>query len=191
MTKREGTCMELYTELRYEPSKARQKYFEGCPQKFAKLLFDLRENVKVFPEHKLDTIILEELMKPGTALVTTKAHLPTIWPAFERAMKQNRTVMFKNNYELFNDESLPAKMDRMVVLSGMNLSFTQIVNRDAQSLISSGIWDFWRVLEKRTVGKSENAWAGKRFDNEFRPLAMGHEGLYTPIVTFVTLLGAI
>ena len=128
-------------------------------------------------------------MKPETALVTTKAHLPTIWPAFERAMKQNRTVMFKNNYQLLNDESLPAKMDRMVALSGMNRSFAQLVSRNAQALFSSGIWDFWRVLEMRRVGKSEKVGRSRRFEDEFRPLAMDHEGMYTPFVVLGTLLG--
>ena len=40
------------------------------------------------------------------------------------------------------------------------------------------------------LGGSENAGKIKRFDDEFKPLAMDHEGMHTPFVVLRTLLGA-
>ena len=184
-----GTCKKI-AETAYDvgnPHWAR-KYFPGCPSEYVKLLFNIRAHAQVFPANQLDTVIVEELTKPKTALVTTKAHLPTIWPAFQRAMRQNRSLVFKNNYDLSSDESLPAHLDGIVVGSRMNRSFTELVSREVQSLFSYGLWEFWRVQESRRLGRLGSAGKGNRADDEFQSLTMEHEEMRTPFVVLGVLL---
>ena len=124
ITQREHNCLNLAFFMNYDALKGKISFYEGCTSEYVKLHHNLRMNARAFPADQLDTIIAEELTRPETALVTTKAHLPNIWPAFERAMKQNRSVTFKNNYEISDDESLPGRKDGIMVGIGLNRSFT-------------------------------------------------------------------
>ena len=121
--------------------------YDNCTVARSRLIFHVKRHWTLFPPEMMDKIVETKLTSPGAAMLTTKEYFPLIWPKFERAMKKNKSLVFKHNFDLMEDGSMPSFQDGIVMVSGLNRSYTALVAQRENALSGSGTWGFWRAYE--------------------------------------------
>ena len=169
-------CHQLQSRLEQNATQL-GSYLKACKHKKTILFWRLNQKFRYFSEEELHAFIRSNLTRPKTAFLLTEKFMPHVWPEFETAMRENKSLRFSHNYFSPEDTAVEKQQARIIISSGMPYNYTKVVTDRAHQLLSAGIWKFLISLAytpwTRGLPRLEPVTVP-----DFVPLSLRHDGVY-------------
>ena len=147
-----------------------------CQKERINVLRSLSRRLKYIRLDQLGSTVPTNLSKPKTALIISEAEFGQKWKVFEMAMRKDSRLKFSHNLFSPEDNTLANRDSRLQLVSGMKDEYTKVVTDRLNSLLTTGVWDFW--IHVNTWRQKEGRVDRHHAITDFVPLTLRHDGMH-------------